>query len=150
LALHLSTNYLPKSPRLLPGRKALSVAAANIARCVIESAGHEFDRVVFFIDGAVKVFTRLPDFDVCLVHPLRRAAQLQMLTGALVDFRGLRLSPMRHRRVTYVESTLTRHFFNIAIRKSMPTVSSDARENELVRVMVPLEGRGVMRNEYSR
>ena len=46
------------------------------------SREHEFDCIAFLIHGAVKVFTRLPDFDAGLIHSVRSAAHLQMLNAA--------------------------------------------------------------------
>ena len=73
-----------------------------------------------------------------------------MLTDELVDFRGKPLDPTKHGRAIHLEPALMHHFFKIAIRKLIPTVPSDAQEDEFGRVMVPLEGRVITLHEQSR
>jgi hypothetical protein len=57
------------------------------------------------IDRAVQILTCLPDLDVSLIHSLRRAAHLQMLTDALVDFGSVPPYPTKNSRVIYYSST---------------------------------------------
>jgi hypothetical protein len=68
------------------------------------------------VDCAIKVLPFCPDLDVSLVEAVRRAAHLHMLTDALVDLRSVPLYPAKDSRVIYVESSLTHHLFDIAIR----------------------------------
>jgi hypothetical protein len=92
-------------------------------------AEHEFNRISFFVHGAIEVLTGLPDLDVCLIDTIGSAAHLQMLTYALIDFRRVSLDPTKHSRVIYVEPALTHHLFDIAIRKLIAAIPSDAQKN---------------------
>jgi hypothetical protein len=83
---------------------------------VASGAEHELDCIASLVHGAVKILTRLPDSDVGLANPIRRAAHLQMLTDALIDFRGVTLYPTKDGRMVHTESTLSHHLFDIAVR----------------------------------
>jgi hypothetical protein len=58
----IRSHYLPKE----------AFGRGNIAF----GAEHKFDCISFFIHGTVQVLTGLPDFEVRLIHPIRRAAIL--------------------------------------------------------------------------
>jgi len=111
-------------------------------------AEHEFNGVAFFVHGAGKIFTRLTDFDVSLVHPIGRAAHLQMLTYSLIDLRGVPLDPTKDGRVIHVESTFTHHLFDIAVRELVATVPANAQKDERRLEVSPLERGRILFQEY--
>jgi hypothetical protein len=80
------------------------------------STEHEFDSLPFFIHGAIEILTGLPDFDVGLIHPVRSATHLQMLTDALVNLRRVSLDPPEDGQVIHIEPALTHHLFDVAVR----------------------------------
>src|SRR5215207_6920478 len=77
---------------------------------------HELNGVAFFIDCPIQILASLPDLDVSLIHSIRGASHLQMLTGALVDLRSVPLNPAKNCRVIHVESALTHHLFYVTTR----------------------------------
>lgn len=89
-----------------------------------------------------------PTQDVGLIHPIRRAAHLQMLMYALIDLRRVTLYPTEHGRVIYVETSLTYHLFDISIRELEAAVPSDTQKNERQLEVSPFERGFSLLQEY--
>ncbi len=53
---------------------------------------HKLNSISFFVQRAIRIFTRLTDFDVGLIHTMGRAAHLQIWTDALVNFARVSLN----------------------------------------------------------
>ena len=58
-------------------------------------AEHELNGLPRLIHHAIQIFTCLPDFDLCLINTIGRAAHLQMLADAFVDLRRISLDPAK-------------------------------------------------------
>lgn len=70
-----------------------------------------------FIHSAIQILARFPDFDIGLIHPIRRAAHFQIGTDTLVDLRRVSLYPTVHGRVVYIEPAFFHDLLYIAIRE---------------------------------
>lgn len=55
-------------------------------------AEHKLNGLAFFVHGSVQILARLPDLEVRLIYPIRRAAHLQMRADAFIDLRGISLN----------------------------------------------------------
>jgi hypothetical protein len=71
-----------------------------------------------------------------------------VLADALVDLRTISLDPTEHSRVIYVESALSHHLFDIAIRELEATIPPDAQNDDCRLEVTPLEGIGISFQEY--
>jgi hypothetical protein len=103
------------------------------------SREHEFNSLALLIDSAIQTLTDLPDFDISLVYSIRRAAHLQMRPDALVDFGSISFHPPEHGRVIYFEIALAHHLFNISVGELISAVPADTQQDDVRRVMAPLE-----------
>jgi hypothetical protein len=71
-----------------------------------------------------------------------------MLSDAFVDFWGISLDPTKHRRVIYVESALSHHLFDIAVRELVAAVSPDAQKYYGRLEVAPFERGLILLQEY--
>ncbi len=112
-----------------------SFCSRNITFCT----QHEFDSLPRLIDRTIQKLTGLPDFDVGLIHPIGRAAHLQMRTDSFVYFRSVSLYSPKHGRVIHRKPALTHHLFDITVRKLIAKIPADTQQNEFRLEVRPLE-----------
>jgi hypothetical protein len=63
-----------------------------------------------------------------------------MRTDSFIDLRRITLDPTKDGRVIHVETSLTHHLFDIAIRELIAAVPSDAQKDDCRLEVSPLEG----------
>jgi len=73
------------------------------------------------------------------------------MTDAFIDFGGVPLYPTKDGRVIHVESALTHHLFDIAIRELIATIPTNTQKDGRRLEVSPLErGVGLLHEDDSR
>jgi hypothetical protein len=92
------------------------------------------------VNCPVKIFPLCADFDIRLIQAIRGAAHLQVRAHPPVDLRRVTLDPSEDGDVVYSQPTLSHHLLDISVAKRVATIPANAEEDNVGRIMSPLEG----------